>query len=195
MPSSRAAPCERSITFRESPHGPRSLMRTRTRRPVSGRRTSTQVPNGRRRCAAVMAFGSKRSPSAVFLQANARPYHVARPTSSGLPGSILCEVEGGACVVGGVPSWTSARGAAGCISSDAHPAKTAATRISIFSTVSSLPLPRFVTSDSRAVPRESIEHVSTHRLSEGVRHMTERPRVRVCSSPSKAGLTRWSHLV
>src|SRR5205807_2596527 len=63
-----------------SPQGPRSLIRTRTTAPVSGRRTSTHVPKGKLRCAAVIPRGSKRSPFDVRLPANDCPYHVASPT-------------------------------------------------------------------------------------------------------------------
>ncbi len=62
--------------------GPRSLIRTRTLKPVPGLVTSTQVPSGSVRCAAVICVGSKRSPDAVLWPFNRSPYQLATPTSA-----------------------------------------------------------------------------------------------------------------
>ena len=47
------------------PHGPVSLMRTVIERPFFGLVTVSVVPSGQVRAAAVLPFGSKRSPLAV----------------------------------------------------------------------------------------------------------------------------------
>jgi hypothetical protein len=64
MPSTRAAPVDRSM-HRPFTNGPRSFIRTVTLRPVKCEVTVTCEPNGLARCAAVIAFGSMRSPDAV----------------------------------------------------------------------------------------------------------------------------------
>ena len=71
IPSLRAAPSERS-TMRPPGQPQRSLIRTVTERPLA-RLTRTRVPNGSDGEAAVMAFGSKRSPEAVLRPAKPRP--------------------------------------------------------------------------------------------------------------------------
>ena len=64
MPSSRAAPLDRSRT-RPRTNGPRSLTVTMTLRPPE--LTRNLVPNGRERWAQVKAFWLKRAPEAVRL--------------------------------------------------------------------------------------------------------------------------------
>src|SRR5688572_33230671 len=80
--SRRAAPLDRSIT-RPPANGPRSLITTRTVRPLSVRVTRTTVPNARRAWAAVRRPGRNGSPEAVGRPANPGPYHEATPVSTG----------------------------------------------------------------------------------------------------------------
>jgi hypothetical protein len=80
-PRRRAAARDRSMMRRRgATYGPRSLMRTTTRRPVRRCVTATAVPSGKVRCAAVREYMEKCSPVAVGLPWWNDPYHEAHPT-------------------------------------------------------------------------------------------------------------------
>jgi hypothetical protein len=85
MPIFRAAPRDKSI-LRPPTYGPRSVIRTSTDFPLLGFVTRTIEPSGSVLEAAVIRFGSKRSPFEVRWPANSDPYHeaVTTPLSLGL---------------------------------------------------------------------------------------------------------------
>jgi len=82
MPIFCAAPLERS-RLRPRTYGPQSLIRTVTDRPFRGFSTLTKDPSGNVLEAAVIRFGSKRSPLAVVRPANSAPYQEAFTTFAG----------------------------------------------------------------------------------------------------------------